>query len=110
MTYAQPLLALPNLDVFSGTTIYPGLAAVAGYTSDGYLCQYKGKLALWPADVKTYEIAAMRKWYNMFDAMVNTEPALAGSFCLLEGYSTQAVERVPEESTAYPHRKQKLLL
>lgn len=108
--YAQPLLKLPNIGIYSGTTIYPGLAKIAGYTTDGYLCQYKGKLALLPADVKFYEIAALRKWYDLFDEMVNTQPALSGSFCLLEGYSTQAVERIAEESTAFPHRKEKLLL
>ncbi|KAM7192092.1 hypothetical protein V8F33_008517 [Rhypophila sp. PSN 637] len=110
LAYAKPLIDLPNLGVYPGTTIYPGLAKVAGYTTDGFLCQYKGKLAVWPADVRTYEIPAIRKWYDLFDTMVNTEPALAGSFGLLEGYSTQAVERVPEESTAYALRKERLLL
>ncbi|KAK3313658.1 hypothetical protein B0H66DRAFT_577592 [Apodospora peruviana] len=108
--YAKPLYGLKNVGVYSGVTDYPGLADVTGYTVDGYLCQYKGKLAMWPSDVETYEVPAIRRWYDLFDEMVQAEEALSGSFCLLEGYSTQAVRAVPADSTAYPHRRQKLLL
>jgi len=41
---------------------------------------------------------------------MQAEPALAGSFCMLEQYPTQAVQAVLGESTAYGLRDQKLLL
>jgi len=109
LQYAKPLLALRNIDTFNGTTDYLGVAELTGLRTTDYLCQHKGNLALWSSDVKKYDIPAMRKWYNLFDQMVNTEEALSASGTLIEQYSNQAVVAVPEASTAYAGRKERLI-
>ncbi|KAK3334192.1 hypothetical protein B0T19DRAFT_370031 [Cercophora scortea] len=110
--YNRPIHALNPVDSFSGTTDYPGLAVVNGYTVDGYLCANgKGALSLYPIIVDDYDMPGTRKMYDLYNKMLHTVDAFAaGSFVLLEGYSWQAMQAVAAESTAYPHRDQRLLL
>ncbi|KAK5655879.1 hypothetical protein OQA88_5418 [Cercophora sp. LCS_1] len=75
-----------------------------------YLRPEQGTVSLYPIDVPKYDVPAVREWYNTFRDMTQAEPELAGSFCLLEQYPTQAVPAVPRESTAFAHRDQRLLL
>lgn len=60
-------------------------------------------------DVDSYDIPALRQSYNAFRDMIRTEPALSASMAYLEGYSLQAVQAVPYESTAFALRDRKLL-
>lgn len=53
---------------------------------------------------------AVRKVFNFIDTSFQEIPEIAGSFFLLEGYSTQAVLAVDENSTAFPHRSDKILI
>ncbi len=77
---------------------------------DGAECQPKGSAFLRGIDVDNYDIDALRNWYDIFSDMLATEEAFAGSVCMLEGYSVQAVQAVSAESTTFPHRHQRLLL
>ena len=108
--YTAPIHGLGPVAYSSGVTEYPGLMAVMGNDVDGPDCQPKGSAVLRAADVDRYEVVALRIWYTIFSKMVATAPDLANSFCLLEGYSVQAVQAVPADSTAFPHRSQRLLL
>lgn len=105
-----PLRKIGPISTTGGVTTYDKLSQVAGFDLDGAVCQEQGTISLYPIDVPKYDIPAIRAWYDTFNKMMQAEPALAGSFCLLEQYSTQAVQAVPEESTAFAHRAQKLLL
>ncbi|KAK3681033.1 hypothetical protein B0T22DRAFT_502533 [Podospora appendiculata] len=109
--YTRPIHALNPLDSVAGSTDYPGLAVVNGYTVDGYLCAHKGAVSLYPIVVDDYDVQATRKMYDLYNAMLRRVDAFAaGSFVLLEGYSWQAMQAVAAESTAYPHRDQRLLI
>ncbi|KAK3994189.1 hypothetical protein QBC44DRAFT_322800 [Cladorrhinum sp. PSN332] len=89
---------------------YPDMAKVIGVTLEDGFCQ-KGSLnaMLRAADVISYEIPALRKAYELFSTGMRSEPAFAGSVVMLEGYSVQAVQAVPAESTAYAHRAQRIV-
>ncbi|KAK0736478.1 hypothetical protein B0T21DRAFT_440886 [Apiosordaria backusii] len=82
---------------------YPELSPNLGYGADQYACQAdgQGNRLLRGIDVDQYDVKALRKWYDAFTATIIAEPAFETSFCILEGYSTQAVQAVPDKSTAY---------
>ncbi|KAI0435515.1 hypothetical protein F4803DRAFT_545350 [Xylaria telfairii] len=64
----------------------------------------------YPIGLKSYNVAAVRQVYNEIDETFRRVPEVAGSFFLLEGYSTQAVEAIDPDSTAFPHRDDKILV
>lgn len=55
-------------------------------------------------------MAAVRKVYNEIDETFSKVPEVAGSFFLLEGYSTQAVKAINSDTTAFPHRADNILI
>ncbi|PVH70236.1 FAD-binding domain-containing protein [Cadophora sp. DSE1049] len=65
---------------------------------------------LFPVGLKRYNPAAQRKIYNLFNNLTATYPSIAfTSTFVMEGYSTQAVTSVPDESTAFPFREDNIL-
>lgn len=102
-------MALHNIDTYHGTTDYLGLSEIVGLRATDYLCQPKGILAMWSSDVKKYRVSDIRKWYDLFDEMVMTEEALSESGTILEQYSNQAVLAVPDASTAFADRKERMI-
>ena len=103
-------MALRNIGTYTSSTDYIGLHKLLALRTTDYFCQPLGNVGMWPSDVSKYHIPAIRKWYDIFDHMVNTEEALSGSATLLEQYSTQAVVAVPDASTAFAGRKERLIL
>lgn len=73
-------------------------------------CSYGFTSLRYPIGLKTYNTAALRKVYDDIDETFRQVPALAGSFFLLEGYSTQGVQAVDAASTAFPHRGDEILV
>jgi hypothetical protein len=108
--YSAPVHALGPVRYTSGVTDYPGtMHALLADTNDPN-CQPQGTAFFRGIDVNRYEIPALRNWFDIFSDMLATEEAFANSICLLEGYSVQGVQAVLAESTAFPHRHQRLLL
>jgi hypothetical protein len=108
--HTQPVRDLGPVAYSSGVTDYPGLAATLGVDFGGANCQDQRTAYIRAIDVERYDIAALRNWFDVYSEMLAAEPALARSVCMLEGYSVQAVQAVPADSTAFPHRRQRLLL
>jgi hypothetical protein len=109
--YTQPIHDLGPLAHTPGVAEYPGLSAILGVdAASGPICQPQGTAFLRGIDVDRYEIDAVRRWYDIFSEMLASEELFARSMCMLEGYSVQAVQAVPSDSTAFPHRDQRLLL
>ncbi|KAK1774772.1 hypothetical protein QBC45DRAFT_424029 [Copromyces sp. CBS 386.78] len=110
-SYFAPFAALNPLDTTPVlTTDYPGLAAAAQFRVTDWACQPKaGGATVYGMDVDSYDVPALRQSYNAFRDMMRTEPALSASMAYLEGYSLQAVQAVPYESTAFALRDRKLL-
>ena len=110
VAYTKPLADFKPITTFSNITDYPGLMTFMGTHLEGPFCPEQSTAVLHAADVDYYDVPAIRNVWELFNEMTTTVPGLAGSYMMLEGYSVQAVQAVPEESTAYPHRKQNLLL
>ncbi|KAK4039499.1 6-hydroxy-D-nicotine oxidase [Parachaetomium inaequale] len=108
--YTRPIRDLGPVAYSSGVTDYPGLSAALGVDFAGVYCQDQRTAYIRAIDVDRYDIAALRNWFDVYSEMLAAEPALAKSVCMLEGYSVQAVQAVPADSTAFPHRHQRLML
>ncbi|KAI8316760.1 FAD-linked oxidoreductase [Colletotrichum sp. SAR11_59] len=108
--YAKPLFDIEHVSVESGSTAMPDLA-VKVFTSEDSLGCAKGNTGLrYPIGLKRYDLPAIRKVFDDMTEMSLTVPELAGSFFMLEGYSTQGVKAIDEKSSAFPHRDDDLLV
>ncbi|RYP52809.1 hypothetical protein DL768_002058 [Monosporascus sp. mg162] len=108
--YANPIRDIGPMMVDAGEATIPGLAALTFQNEDGPGCA-KGLTSLrYPIGLKSYNTAAIRKVYDEIDDTFRETPELAGSFFLLEGYSTQGVQAVDPRSTAFPHRSDEILV
>ena len=110
LQYSTPIHALGPVDVQAGEAAYPQLPELTGNGNEGLACQPSAVALRFPIDLKTYDVPALRLVYNAFGDMMQRVPAFNSSFFLLEGYSVQAVQAVPAQNTAFPHRSDTLLL
>ncbi|KAL2131986.1 hypothetical protein VTI74DRAFT_4387 [Chaetomium olivicolor] len=108
--YTRLIHALSPTAYRFGVTDYPGLQAALGTDKNGPFCQPQGTIMFRGFDVNEYDLVALREWFSIFTKMLETEEAFAHSFCMLEGYPVQGVQAVHAESTAFPHRGQRLSL
>lgn len=111
-TYTAPFRALgPSID--NTTTVpYPDLYALNGdLETSPAVCQAGWYRGLFPVRLKTFNIEAQRKVYNIFNDLMGKYPDVASrSAFLMEGYGTQAVTAVRDQSTAFPFRDDLLLV
>ncbi|KXH50716.1 hypothetical protein CSIM01_01565 [Colletotrichum simmondsii] len=108
--YAKPLYDIDHINVEAGVAPMPDLAGLTFMSSDSVGCA-KGYTGLrYPIGLKTYDLPAVRKVFDDIADMSNRNPEFAGSFFLLEGYSTQGVKAVDEKSSAFPHRDDDILV
>jgi hypothetical protein len=108
--YASPIVALEPLNTISKEVPYTALAGLTGNGDNDLGCQ-KGAAALrFPIYLESYNVSAILDTYNTFNQMMIDRPAFNNSFFLIEGYSTQAVRKIPSNSTAYAHRTANALL
>jgi hypothetical protein len=96
--------------VQAGEVPYPLLPKITGNGNDDPPCQSGSVAMLFPIDLKSYDVPALRLVYDAFSEIMQRVPAFNNSLFLLEGYSVQGVQAVPAATTAFPHRSQKLLL
>ncbi|KAI1459380.1 hypothetical protein F4805DRAFT_473318 [Annulohypoxylon moriforme] len=108
--YAKPLHGIESIMVQSGEATMHELAAVTFQDADGPGCAYGLTSLRYPIGLKSYNTAAVRKVYNDIDETFRNVPELAGSFFLLEGYSTQGVQAINPDTTAFPHRSDEILV
>lgn len=78
--------------------------------ADGPGCSYGMTSLRYPIGLKSYNVTAVRQVYNEIDETFRKVPEIAGSFFLLEGYSSQAVKAVDPKTTAFPHRDDNILV
>ncbi|KAI1171957.1 hypothetical protein F4777DRAFT_27312 [Nemania sp. FL0916] len=108
--YAKPFHDLGPLSVQAGQGTIHDLAVVTFQDADGPGCAYGMTSLRYPIGLKSHNVAAVRQVYDEIDETFRRVPEVAGSFFLLEGYSTQAVQAVDPGSTAFPHRDDKILV
>ncbi|KAI0556212.1 FAD-binding domain-containing protein [Xylaria curta] len=108
--YAKPLHDIGSIMIQAGTATTHELAALTFQDSDGPGCAYGMTSLRFPIGLKTFDVPAVRRVFDYIDQSFQDIPEIAGSFFLLEGYSTQAVQTIDERSTAFPHRADNLLV
>lgn len=109
-TYTAAVQALQPLNYVSGSLEYPYINTIIGTDKDSVICQDKGTVALRAVDVNDYNVPALREAFDILSESIASDTALGASFAMLEGYSVQAVQAVPAESSAFPHRDLRLML
>ncbi|KAI1060343.1 hypothetical protein LB506_011044 [Fusarium annulatum] len=108
--YAKPLHGLGPINANAGEASMPDLAAITLMGDDTVGCA-KGFTGLrYPIGLKTYDLFAVRKVFNEIADMSKRVPEFAGSFFLLEGYSTHGVKAIDAKDSAFPHRDDEILV
>lgn len=107
--YAKPMRDIGPLHTEKGQETMPDLAGKTYMGWNDLGCARGATGLRFPTIFSTYDVATLRKAYDIYDEMMHTYPQLNGSFYLLEGYSTQGVKAVPADSSAFPHRDYDLL-
>ncbi|KAJ2903494.1 FAD-dependent oxygenase [Zalerion maritima] len=108
--YLQPFLDIgPIVDAPDAGT-YLDLAAWTGISADDAPCQKAGLVnPRFPTYLKEYDVAAQREAYDLFASSVGGDSVFNNSLFMFEGYSTQGVKAVDEESAAFAFREDNLL-
>lgn len=74
------------------------------------ICAKGWNRQLWPNYLKSHNPTALRRVHTIFNSVTTKYPAMANiSVFALEGYSLQAVTKVPADSTATPFREYPIL-
>ncbi|RYO90851.1 hypothetical protein DL766_007749 [Monosporascus sp. MC13-8B] len=109
--WSKPFQDIGRIATQSAAGDYPNLPAWTGNGNQDPPCQKVGLVNnRFPIDLELYDPEAQRQVYDLFKSATQETPALNGSLFLFEGYSLQAVQAVPKESTAVSYRGDKLLL
>lgn len=88
----------------------PELAHLTLMSDDTVGCA-KGFTGLrYPIGLKNYDLPAVRKVYDSIAEISHRVPELAGSFFLLEGYSTHGVKSFDADKSAFPHRDDEIVV
>ena len=107
---AAPFRAMGAVAHQSSVIQYPQVAVVTGNGDDAPVCGHGTSTLRFPISVESYNIPAQRAVYNELRDLMTTYPAFNGSLFLFEGYAVQGVKAIPDESTAFPHRQDNLLM
>ncbi|KAJ8121968.1 hypothetical protein ONZ43_g1715 [Nemania bipapillata] len=108
--YAKAFHEIGPMTVQVGEGTLHDLAVSTLQDQAGAGCAYGMTSLRYPIGLKSFNVAAVRKVYDHIDETFRKVPELAGSFFLLEGYSTQGVQAMDPASTAFPHRDDKILI
>lgn len=108
--YAAPFRALGAVMHISTVIPYPQVAVATGNGDDAPVCGHGTSTLRFPISVESYNIPALRAVYNSLRDLMNNYPAFNGSLFLFEGYAVQGVKAIPDDSTAFAHRQDNLLM
>ena len=107
---AAPFHALNPVVTDGGQADYTQLPGITGNGLADPPCQHGASWQRYPVGLQEYNIETQRQLFAAYADITAQHPALNNSFYIFEGYSTQGVKAVPDESTAFPHRSDNLLL
>jgi hypothetical protein len=108
--YAAPFRSMGPVVHDSTVVSYPDLPVVLGNGNDAPACGHGMSAMRFPISVQTYNIGALRAVYRAFRDLTTAYPAFNGSLFLFEGYAVQGVKAILDESTAFPHRQDNVLM
>ncbi|KAF1941720.1 FAD-binding domain-containing protein [Clathrospora elynae] len=104
--YTVPLYALSPVTVNASVTDLAGVNTHISANLDGASCAKGFSRAMIPVSLTSYSLLALRKVLDTFAAM---PPEFRHSVMMLEGYPTNRVNEIPNDSTAFPNRDGQLL-
>ncbi|KAK5675709.1 hypothetical protein LTS10_011809 [Elasticomyces elasticus] len=107
--HSKPFHNLKPVSSQVNTTDLLGLAKVTLLDMTSPFCAHSNTTAVqrWPTLLKTYPISGLR---SAFNKLASLPSPFNGSAFIIEAYSLQAVQAVPEDSTAFADRRSSLLL
>ncbi|KAK5727767.1 hypothetical protein LTR17_012529 [Elasticomyces elasticus] len=107
--HTKPFHNLKPVSSQVNTTDLLGLAKVTLLDMTSPFCAHSNTTAVqrWPTLLKTYPTSGLR---SAFNKLASLPPPFNGSAFIIEAYSLQAVQAVPEDSTALADRTSSLLL
>ncbi|KAF2665772.1 FAD-binding domain-containing protein [Microthyrium microscopicum] len=106
----QPFDSITPISRQTSVTKYTGVVKIIGVSDDGPGCRPPGARHSLPISLLSYNVDAMREAYTIFNNYTAQHEELSKSAVLFEGYSTQAVRAVAEESTAVSDRQFNILV
>lgn len=108
--YTQPLRDVGPVAAEPVSGTYHDLAGWTGIAMDSPPCQVAGLAnPRFPIYLDAYDVEAQRKAYDVFAQATHDNAEFANSLFMFEAYSTQGVGQVPDASTAFAYRGDRLL-
>ena len=108
--YSAPFHSMGPVLVQSGVATYPELPTLVGADNNGPSCQHGFTVMRFPVGLDSYDPKTQRAVFEAFSAITSEVPAFNNSVFLFEGYALQGMKAVAAKSTAFPHRKDNLLM
>lgn len=106
----EPFRALKPLATDIGNVPYDKLPAASGADVNGPNCQEGGNKIGGGVYLTRYNASSQREAYELFNATTAAIPEFNASAVVFEGFSIEAVKKVPVNSTAAPWRNQQILM
>lgn len=106
---------LEPMNVLSEEGTYLDIPRFMQVNNDGTVCKAQDLMPgagvlRFPVDVRDYNIDALGEATQKFTDVLVKDKEFAGSFFMLEQYSTHQVRKVDPKSSAFPNRDDRLLL
>lgn len=109
--YTEPFHALGPISITPKNGTYRDVSGWTGIAMDSPPCQNAGMAnPRFPIYLPTYNPDAQEELYKAFASATAGSSPFAGSLFMFEGYSTQGVDAVDAESSAYAYREDNLLI
>ncbi|POS70419.1 hypothetical protein DHEL01_v211189 [Diaporthe helianthi] len=108
--FLRPFDRLEPIATFDQSTMYPSLPDVLGSGLDSELCAASKAHIVSTTGLTAFNVTSQRQIYELYNKNVARHPSLRNARVLHEGYSTEAVRKVPAESSAYAFRDERLLM
>lgn len=106
----QPFNAIGATSEVVRDVPYPEIAQLQGTGEANATCS-DGPYVVASNMIVRYNVTTQRQLYNQFNQKLSQYPELGYAARLAhEGYANKAVQAIPHESTAYPHRHQNLIV
>ncbi|KAK7421591.1 hypothetical protein QQX98_002058 [Neonectria punicea] len=107
----KPFHDIGPLSIEPVTGDYRDLAGWTGIALDSPPCQKDGLVnPRFPIYLESYNVAAIKEAYDLFSTETNGDSPFNASLFMLEGYSTQGIAAIADDSAAFAFRDQHLLL
>lgn len=93
----------------NASTPYEDVALARNLDPNSATCAFGGRHDSFPIGLSTINTTALRLAYNYLNDTITAHPGLRGTGLVFEGYSNRAVQSIPSDSTAFPHRGDRLI-